>query len=119
MNCHTSIPVLELLGATIHTREAADTLLQVAETHPCDEVDLDFSGVEFISRSFADQFHVDKICLAQKINKIIIVTNANEPVINMLQAVAKTQNKTDRKFMHVPVYRYNDLKSVERFLISF
>lgn len=119
MNGHTTITVLDILGTTIHTREASVTLLKVAGNDPCDQLDLDFAGVAFISRSFADQFHADKIRLAQKSNKRIMVTNANESIINMLQAVSRTQNKTERHFPRIPVYKYTDKNALERFLLSF
>lgn len=119
MNYQTTIPVLKLLGAIVHTREASHILLQVVENNPCDKVDIDFSGVEFISRSFADQFHTDTLALAERTNKSIIITNANEPVINMLQAVAKTQDKARRHYSKIPVYKYSSRSSLERFLISF
>lgn len=119
MNCHSTIPVLDLLGTAIHTREAAISLLKVVENDMCDQVDLDFTNVEFISRSFADQFHADKISLSDKTGKSIIVTNANESVINMLQAVSKTQNKVVRHFANVPVYKYSDRNNLEQFLLTF
>jgi len=119
MNCHSTISVLSLLGATIHTREAAMSLFQVVESDICDQVDLDFTGVEFISRSFADQFHADKISLSENTGKSIVVTNANVSVINMLQAVSRTQNKPVRHFANIPVYKYSDRNNLERFLLTF
>lgn len=83
---------------------------------PCDLVDLDFSTVEYISRSFADQFHFKKINLTETMQKKIIATNASEKVINMLQAIAKTQNM-NRSFKSIPVYKYSDGNSFERFLL--
>jgi len=119
MNCHSTISVLDLLGVAIHTREAAVALLGLVEKDACDQVDLDFGGVEFISRSFADQFHADKIALSEKTSKIILVTNASESVIKMLQAVARTQNKAYREYASVPVFKYSDRATLERFLLSF
>jgi hypothetical protein len=119
MNCHTTISVLDFLGATVHTREAAVALLGIVEKDACDQVDLDFRGVEFISRSFADQFHADKIALSERTGKIIFVTNATESIISMLQAVARTQNKANREYASVPVFKYSDRSTLERFLLSF
>lgn len=118
MNCHTTIQVFELLGATIHTREASNELLRVVQNDPCAQIDLDFSQVAYISRSFADQFHADKVKLAQEQQKSIMVTNANEEVVQMLQAVAKTQNKEHRDLNHAPVYRYSQWNQLENFLLS-
>jgi len=118
MNCHTTIQVSELLGATIHTRQASDVLLQVVQNDSCPEIDLDFSAVQYISRSFADQFHAGKMQLACEQQKTIIVTNANEEVMAMLQAVAKTQNKQYREVNKAPVYRYSQWNQLENFLLS-
>lgn len=118
MNCRTTIRVSDLLGVTIHTREASNELLKAVSEDCCKQVDLDFSDVEYISRSFADQFHADKIKLAVEQQKNIIVTNANEEVIKMLQAVARTQNKTYKEYSDIPVYKYSNWTQLENFLLS-
>jgi hypothetical protein len=92
--------------------------LELVEKDPCQKIDLDFSNVEYISRSFADQFHADKIKLAIEQQKSIIVTNANEEVINMLQIVAKTQNKIYRGYSNLPVYKYSTWNQLENYLLS-
>lgn len=118
MTCNSTIPVFTLLGATLHTRQAATELLQAVTQNPCDHIELDFVDVEYVSRSFADQFHAEKIAIAIQQQKSIIVTNANEEIIKMLQAVARTQDKENRAYEKVPVYNYTNWKSLERFLLS-
>lgn len=118
MNCNSTIPVRDIFDSTLHTRDAANQLLKWVEQDLCDHVELDFAEVEYISRSFADQFHAEKLKLATKTNKVILVTNANEEVIRMLQAVAQTQGKVNRSYEKVQVYNYTDWKSLERFLLS-
>ena len=118
MNCNATIPVFDLLSSTLHTRQAAKELLQASAENPCDHVVLHFANVEYISRSFADQFHADKLKLADSSTKTIIVTNANEEVFKMLQAVANTQHKVNRDYEKIPVYNYTDWNSLERFLLS-
>lgn len=118
MNCETTIQVAEILGNTVHTRDAARQLLQVVADNPCQQAELDFLDVQYISRSFADQFHADKLELAAAQQKTIIVTNANEAVVNMLQAVARTQDKTYRNPGNLPVLRYSNWSQLENFLLS-
>lgn len=118
MNYNSTIPVRDLFDSTLHTRDAANQLLKWVEEDLCDHVELDFADVEYISRSFADQFHAEKFKLATKTKKIILVTNANDEVIRMLQAVASTQDKVNRSYEKVQVYNYTDWKSLERFLLS-
>lgn len=118
MNCQAIIQVVQVLDTSIHTREAASQLMQEVTSQPCLHVELDFAGVEYISRSFADQFHFEKLECAEKNNMAIIVSNAAEPVFQMLQAVARTQQKTNRKSPTIPVYKYSSAKELENFLMS-
>ena len=119
MNCHSTILINELLGSSIHTREASSVLINLVQNDPCDHIELDFSAVDYISRAFADQFHVDKMNCASHLHKSIIVSNASDEVINMLQAVAKSQNTSNRKIQQVPIYKYSSYRQLEEFLLSF
>ncbi len=119
MNCHSTIHVHELLGSSIHTREASSVLMRLVETNLCDHVEFDFTSVVFISGSFADQFHFDKTSLAIDLQKNIIVSNASENVINMLQAVTRSQKAVNREIEKVPVYKYSSQHQLENFLLSF
>ena len=118
MNCHSSIPVVRTLGNSLHTREAAEALVQCAAKHPCDQIELDFEGVDFISRSFAHQFHFDKIIVAKESKKVIIVTNANESVLLMLQTVAKEKVRKHSDY-NTPIYKFDRRAQMERMLLGF
>lgn len=107
-----------MFDATLHTRPAAKQLLEVVANDPCDHIELDFAEVDYISRSFADEFHAEKMKLVEATGKAILVMNANEEVVRMLQAVAKTQHKDHRSYEHMPVYHYTDWKNLDRFLLS-
>ena len=119
MNCCASISVFHLFGATLHTREASAVLMQAIEENPCDEVELDFSSVTYISRSFADQFHIDKLTTAERHQKTIIVANAETSVLHMLQAVAKTQNRKLGDIPKIPIYKFTTHTQLENFLLGF
>lgn len=119
MNCNTIISVSELLSSSIHTREASSVLIKLVEQDPCDHIELDFTSVEYISRAFADQFHIDKINCAINYQKIIIVSNASEEVIAMFQLVAKTQSDRSRIVSTIPVYKYSSKLQFDNFLLSF
>jgi len=118
MNCESTIQVAELLGKTLHTRDASRHLLDFVANNPCKNIELDFLQVDYISRSFADQFHSDKIKLSIELQKSIIVTNANDEVMNMLQSVARTQNKSYKVLAEVPVYKYSNWVQLENYLLS-
>jgi hypothetical protein len=101
------------------TRETALELFQhVAETN-CYTVELDFSDIEFISRSFADQFHKEKIRFFENQEKEVVVTKSNQEVIEMFVAVSKTQNKKERNHSEVLVIDFSSRKTIKEFLYSF
>lgn len=118
MNCESTIRVAELLGKTIHTRDASRHLLDFVAESPCMNIELDFLEVDYISRSFADEFHAYKMKLAAELQKSIIVTNANDEIINMLQSVARTQNKRYKQDIMRPVYKYSSWSQLESYLLS-
>jgi len=118
MTCNSTISVFDLLGDSLHTRQAVTQLLHNVAQNPCAHIELDFAEVEYISRSFADQFHAEKLALATRQQKSIIVTNANDQIIRMLQAVAKTQDVKDRLYEKMPVFHYTNWRSLENFLLS-
>jgi len=119
MNCEPTISVAKLLGKTIHTRDASRQLLDFIAENPCMKVELDFLDVDYISRSFADEFHANKIKLASELQKSIILTNANDEVINMFQSVARTQNKRFKEDTATrPIYKYSSWSQLESYLLS-
>lgn len=118
MNCTSTISVFDLIGSSVHTREASDILMHQIETDPCNEIEIDFSQVDYISRSFADQFYVDKKKWATELKKDVIVSNANESIVHMLNTVSKTQNKKSDYRLNIPVYKYSSQSELENFLLS-
>lgn len=118
MNCTTSISIFELFGTSVHTRESSKTLMNLIEKDPYNYIEVDFSQVDYISRSFADQFYFDKTKCAIEFKKNVIVSNANESVVHMLSAVAKTQNKKPNAISSIPVYKYSTQSQLENFLLS-
>lgn len=99
------------------TREAVDSLFSELK-HSNTELEFDFSYVEFMSRSYADQFYKMKFAY-EKNNKVKIhIINANEEVINILQVVAKTQNLSERNFEKIPVFRFSKPQMLSDYLLS-
>ncbi len=92
--------------------------MKLIEQNQCNSIGIDFFHVEYISRSFADQFYSDKMNCAVKLKKNIIVSNANETVMHMLNAVEKTQNKQPNTFLNIPIYKYSSPSQLENFLLS-
>jgi hypothetical protein len=118
MNCTATISVSESIGTMVHTREASSILMKLIEKEPCNYIELDFLNVEYISRSFADQFYIDKVNYAHHLKKNLVVSNANDEVMHMLHAVAKTQHKKMNTAISIPVYKYSSQSQLDDFLLS-
>lgn len=112
------IKVIQNLSELLNSREAATMLLDLVIEQQVDRVELDFSEIEFMSRSFADQFHKERYALQSNNGLIIEISNANEEIINMLNTVARTQNKTKREFFKLPVFKYSDTDMLSDYLLS-
>ena len=114
-----SISVIDILHHNnLVTRESAIALLSKVSDNSCSSINLDFSGIYFISRSFADQFHKIKMELKTNESKEIIVTNAGNEVIQMLSAVSRTQSSKDRFSQESLQIHFENRKEFKAFLLA-
>lgn len=81
-----NIRIKEILGNKIILRSS---ISHIAERVDNDTCCLDFSGVEFISRSFADELY----SFIEKGNISLEITNTNEVVKAIMQAVEHTHTQ--------------------------
>ncbi len=92
----SEIKITETLSPTLDSREAATTLVAIIkeESKINHKIEIDFTGVVFISRSFADQFHKDLYADEEKLD--LNFKKASLDIISMLRAAsnAQTQRKT-------------------------
>lgn len=112
------IKVIESHSELLNSREAATMLLDLVREEKADRAEFDFINIEFMSRSFADQFHKERYELHKSNGLIIEISNANEEIIEMLKTVARTQNKTKREFIKLPVFKYSDTDLLSDYLLS-
>lgn len=112
------ISVSEQISRLLNTREAVSILLDVVRDSKCSVIELDFTSVEFMSRSFADQFHKDKISLQNELNISIDIVNANEEIIHILQTVSRTQVKSNREFEEVQIFKFSNTQMLSDYLLS-
>lgn len=117
LHASTIIKVSEKVGANPNYRDSADRLFTgIAAT--ADEVVLDFYGVEFISRGFADQLHKAKLRFQVEHRSRVILEHANEEVLAMLAAVSRTQEGRSTRQQYIPVVRIGSMKELERMLMG-
>ena len=112
------INVADEFGFTLNTREAAIGFFRFLSEKTNIKIEFDFSKVEFISRSFADQFHKEKEKFQNERNAIIDISNATEEIVNILRIVAKTQNKTNRDYLKLSVFKYSDQHKLADYMLS-
>src|ERR1700679_3257900 len=86
------IEIKNLIGNTLDSRDAAQKLFECASNYERNvSVVFDFDGVDFMSRSFADEFYKQNKKWSAENNPDTEIDNANIQVIEILQAVSKTQ----------------------------
>jgi len=112
------IKVIDKLSELLNSREAATMLLDIVRENRSHKTEFDFNDIEFMSRSFADQFHKEVDAIQKNNVSVIEISNANEEIINMLKTVARTQNKTKRDFIKLPVFKYSDSNMLSDYLLS-
>lgn len=78
------------LPLTLDTRESASKLVDMIKEEGECKVELDFTDIIFMSRSFADQFHKELYSSDHTID--ISIKNADVSILDMLRAVSNTQN---------------------------
>lgn len=103
-------------SSSLDTRDEVEALFAEVKTATSNKVIFDFAGIEFISRSFADEFHKQKMKLAKELNMQFEVANADLSVIEMLQAVSHTQHKVKREESRFMVYSFKDTASLFNYL---
>ena len=115
---HAEIKILPLVGKTLDSRDEAEKLFEHLRDYctQCGNLELDFSEVEFMSRSFADQFHKEKMEWTKDKNLVVLIKNAPSQVIEILQAVAKTQNARFYKGAKVQFYSFSKSDPLFSFL---
>ena len=111
------IDVFAQVGETLNTREAATLLFVCVVENYAKNVVFYFSKVEFMSRSFADQIHKERMKLKDQYGLIIDLKDASESVRKMLVTVEATQNKRNRFYTELPVFRFSNDR-IEEYLLA-
>lgn len=115
----SEIKIISLFPATLDTREGASRLAQLISQEMSEDnaLVLDFQGVVFMSRSFADQLHKELNLCDSKID--LVFKNTEVGILEMLEAVAKTQ--TQRKVVNKSyrVLSFNNLVNLKDYCYAW
>lgn len=118
MNKTLYISLFKHFGETLNTRESAKKLFNIIQKEQIPLVELDFSDVSFVSRSFADQFHKEREILRVEMGLFVSISNAEENIRVMLKTVETTQSKKNRFYREVPVFRFSSKEKLSDYLMS-
>lgn len=101
------VHINKVLGNTLNTRDEVSKLMRhiQLEYTAINDIVLDFRDVGFMSRSFADQFYKEQQSYIHTKNVSIQIMDADSQIIDVLQAVSKTQKK-ERSFTEYPFYTF-------------
>ncbi len=117
LHASINIKVTDKVGPNPNYRDSADSLFEGIPTCT-EEVVLDFDGVEFISRGFADQLHKARLRFQSEQQVHVVLEHANEEVLAMLAAVSRTQQGRSTRQLDIPVVRIGSMKELERMFMG-
>ncbi|HMQ76050.1 MAG TPA: DUF4325 domain-containing protein [Flavobacteriales bacterium] len=106
-----------LVGSNPGYRDSARELFAAVPDGVC-EVILDFSGVEFISRGFADELLRERLAFQSARGVLSTVEHANEEVRATLNAVLRTQDGSMRVRAAEPVRQISSRTGLEDLLLN-
>lgn len=108
----TNIDIADLLGQDIILRNRVDDLLLYLENLKIESAVIDFAGVKFVTRSFADEYY--NVIINHKTIKIKTI-NISEDIKMIFEAVRTTQNKKKDLNLNAKViicHNYTELQNV-------
>ena len=110
-----TIRLKDIYCAELYTRSRASELLACINNE-AEEVTLDFEGIDFMSRSFADE-----VCniIDDNKEKTFSFANQNEDVATMMTKVREGRNRERKRGVgNAKMYEFNDMESLSRFLLA-
>lgn len=110
-----TIRLQDIYSADLYTRSRASEL-RACINDEADEVTLDFEGIGFMSRSFADE-----VCnIIDDMNgKTFTVINQNDDVATMMEKVREGRSRERKRGVgNAKMYEFKDMESLEEFLIA-
>ena len=119
------VEVAKIDGHTLNTRDEAVKLfnffLEDKFYFKARPIILDFANVEFMSRSFADQFYLLKKNWEFGNNTKIELQNYNKQIAEILAAVSNTQYSQENKRnikSEIKELQFGELKQFEEYLLA-
>jgi anti-anti-sigma regulatory factor len=108
-------------GPDLRFRVSVKRLVQQIELNLSNDsaLELDFKGIDFISRAFADELVKAVDTLKKKTGKSIIFSNPSFSVIQVLEAVQKTQTHRMVTESKITNYQFDSVEAMKDFMYSW
>lgn len=107
-----SIKLFNIFGGDLFSRAKANDLLNVIN-QDSDEITLDFSEINFMSRSFTDEL----FNIIESIEQTIEFKNCNSDIQAMLQIVSDgREHERNLGITHPTMYKFNNKSELVDFL---
>jgi uncharacterized protein YllA (UPF0747 family) len=109
------IKIVELIGSDIRSRQNADHIRNSIANFD-GVVELDFNGVEFISRAFADEIY----SIVNENRDHVVLKNMKGIVDSMMSVVSESRiHKRVRKTDNANMKEFSDMESLSAYLATF
>ena len=111
--------ISRILSQTLDTREAASFVAKTikSSTRNSAKIVVNFDGITFMSRSFADQFFKELFSTDAQLN--LIIKNANSGITEVLDIVAKTQISRKKIENTHSSNIFSDISQLESYMVTW
>lgn len=104
-----TIKIADVAGTDIRSRSRVRQIVQLMQDNST--ANLDFAGVEFISRSFADEL----LSLRDSKDRLIKIINLYGEAQSMLEIVSSARNQSIRETLNSNVVKLKSIDEVKEF----
>ncbi|HVI48144.1 MAG TPA: hypothetical protein VM802_24970 [Chitinophaga sp.] len=119
---YVRIDIRKIDGSTLNSRDEAIKLFNFLQgSFTQSTIILDFTDVDFMSRSFADEFYRLKTNWKLHVKKDIKLENENKQIVDILNAVSRTQyNQNNRRELNSELreLQFADMTQFEEYLLA-
>lgn len=113
-----TIDITQILSPDLKSRARVHDLDLFIRNSGEEDVVLDFSNVQFATRSFIDEFYNLFLKNSNGLPYHVQITNVPEDINTILETVSHTQTGVKVVPSHIPERRFRDVKELLQFLSS-
>ena len=111
-----TIDITEILSQDLKSRMRAKDLKDYVDNIQENEIKLDFQKVNFATRSFIDEFYNLFLKNPSSLSYSLVITNVPEDINKMIEAVSRTQIRTNVIPSKTEEITFNDVDELIKYL---